>query len=334
MNAITSKPEYTLGQVVKIILIIAAIQAGFFGYSFWAKTDPVSLVNNNLPAVVPSAPTLAYYLTGSWGEGSMKKPMATAVIDRRIYVSDTGNQRVQVFDYNGSPLFKFGSSGEGPGQFRFPYGIAGTPDGRVLVADLYNGSVSIFDAQGQFQGYFAEADPKQDVFEGPAGLYVSGNRVYVSDVRKNRIMVFDLNGQNILEFGDKGSNDGQFASPNAVIVGGGRIYVSDTGNDRIQVFDEQGKFLQSFDGSVDGKSGGSVVNLRGLGLDGQGILYAVSNLTNHIHGLSSDGKPLFTFGEVGAADGQFYLPNGLFVDGQGRIYITDTANARVAVYQN
>lgn len=334
MQAPTVRVQFTVRGVLWALLVTFLVQAGLFAYSFITKTDPVNFVDNRLPAVAPVAPRLAYYITGSWGDGALKKPLAVAVADRRIYVADTNNQRVQVFDYNGRPLFRFGSAGEGPGQFKFPYGLAGLPDSRILVADLYNGSVSSFDNQGKFLGYFGEADPKEGVFEGPAGLFVSGDRIYVSDVRKNQIMVFDAAGKKLLEFGSKGSGEGQFASPNAVAVYKEKIYVADSGNDRIQVFDETGRFLKAITGSKEPGGQGTFVNLRGLGFDGQGIMYAVSSLTNLVQGMDSEGQPLFAFGGVGSGDNQFYIPNGLFVDDQGRIYITDTANARVAVYQN
>ncbi|MHB1404928.1 MAG: hypothetical protein ACYCV0_04955 [Desulfitobacteriaceae bacterium] len=37
---------------------------------------------------------------------------------------------------------------------------------------------------------------------------------------------------------------------------------------------------------------------------------------------------------MGTNDDQFQLPNGLTIDDQGRIYVTDTVNGRLAVYQN
>ena len=76
-----------------------------------------------------------------------------------------------------------------------------------------------------------------------------------------------------------------------------------------------------------------MVNPRGIGIRGD-KLYVVSNLTHIVYTFSLDGERLDeSFGEMGSMDNQFILPNGLFIDDNGRIYITDTANLRVAVWQ-
>jgi hypothetical protein len=59
----------------------------------------------------------------------------------------------------------------------------------------------------------------------------------------------------------------------------------------------------------------------------------VSNLTNYLYGFDKDGKQLFALGGYGGGMDQFNLPNGLFVDENNNIYITDTVNQRVAIYE-
>jgi len=46
-----------------------------------------------------------------------------------------------------------------------------------------------------------------------------------------------------------------------------------------------------------------------------------------------DGMPLGTFGQPGNRVGEFRAPRGLWVDGSNRIYVSDTENARVQVFQ-
>jgi sugar lactone lactonase YvrE len=61
-----------------------------------------------------------------------------------VYVTDTYNHRVQVFDNDGTFLRQWGSFGTDPGQFYRPMGIAVAPDGRIFVGDTWNGRVQIF----------------------------------------------------------------------------------------------------------------------------------------------------------------------------------------------
>jgi sugar lactone lactonase YvrE len=76
------------------------------------------------------------------------------------------------------------------------------------------------------------------------------------------------------------------------------------------------------------------VNPRGLGVDDKGNVFIISNLTHTLFGFDKDNKKLFNIGGYGEGEKQFSLPNGLFLDDAGRIYVTDTMNQRVAVFQS
>jgi DNA-binding beta-propeller fold protein YncE len=61
-----------------------------------------------------------------------------------LYVTDSGNHRVQIFDKNGTFINKLGSEGEGDGQFSKPESIAVDDDGHVYVADTTNNNIQMF----------------------------------------------------------------------------------------------------------------------------------------------------------------------------------------------
>ncbi len=116
----------------------------------------------------------------------------------------------------------------------------------------------------------------------------------------------------------------------------GNLYVVDTGNQRVQVFDKDGKLVKIINGSPEGKGSSVLVNPRGIGIDSRGIVYIVSNLTHFVYGFDKNdmtGKSLFAFGGNGESNSQFSLPNGLYVDENDQVYITDTTNQRVAIYR-
>jgi len=59
------------------------------------------------------------------GDGQLNHPTDVAAApDGRVYVTDSGAQRVQYFLPAGGFLGSFGSPGSGPGQFSDPRGIA------------------------------------------------------------------------------------------------------------------------------------------------------------------------------------------------------------------
>lgn len=318
--------------MVQFLFMIAAL---LFGYLYITNTD---VTVNSLPKVTRGngEPAFVKLIYGKFGGGEFDKPMAVTVAGDRIYVADTNNKRVQVLDRNGNQIKTIGSWGNNPGQFQFPYGIALDSKGRIYVADIYIGGISVFDKDGKFLNYFAEKTPKEKTLLMPAGVYIADDKVYVTDVKRNQVLMFDINGKLLRVLGKKGrTNPGEFNAPNALTIDqDGNLYVVDTGNQRVQVFDKNGKFKKFINGSKDGKGDSIFVNPRGIGVDSRGNLYVVSNLTHFIYVFDKTGKQIYVFGGQGDLDKQFSLPNGLFIDSQDQIYITDTTNQRIAVWQS
>lgn len=75
-------------------------------------------------------------------------PRSIAVTDNEIFVTDTGNERVQVFASDGTFLRAFGGFGTEAGRLIEPVGIAIGPDGNVYVADTGNSRISVFGQDG------------------------------------------------------------------------------------------------------------------------------------------------------------------------------------------
>ena len=100
---------------------------------------------------------LAREVTERINAGEFEEPVGVAIApdtafsgERRAYVVDTWNQRIQVFDASGTFLFKFGSLGSGDGQFDSPWGVAVDASGKIYVTDVFNRRIQVFDASGDF----------------------------------------------------------------------------------------------------------------------------------------------------------------------------------------
>ncbi|MDI6732261.1 MAG: 6-bladed beta-propeller, partial [Candidatus Margulisbacteria bacterium] len=66
-----------------------------------------------------------------------------AVDDRFVYVSDTGNNRVQIFTKKGQFVLAFGKKGSGKGEFNGPVGICLGKKGQIYIADMANHRVQV-----------------------------------------------------------------------------------------------------------------------------------------------------------------------------------------------
>uniref|UniRef100_A0A8C8GM43 RING-type E3 ubiquitin transferase n=1 Tax=Oncorhynchus tshawytscha TaxID=74940 RepID=A0A8C8GM43_ONCTS len=109
-----------------------------------------------------------------------KSPHFVAVNNKNeIIVTDFHNHSVKVYSADGEFLFKFGSHGEGNGQFNAPTGVAVDTNGNVIVADWGNSRIQVFDSAGSFLSYInTSADP----LYGPQGLTLtSDGHVAVAD---------------------------------------------------------------------------------------------------------------------------------------------------------
>lgn len=122
------------------------------------------------------------------------RPMDVTVINKKVYVSDTKNKRIQVFTADGKPAFIIGKEGSNQGEFLFPYGLTSDDAKNLYVADLYTKKISIFDSQGKFLKYFTVAD-KNIVLDGVGGIRIVDKKLYVTDINKGKVYEFTLDGK-------------------------------------------------------------------------------------------------------------------------------------------
>ena len=269
----------------------------------------------------PVAPDRTFGEPGS-APGQFAEPRGIAVdAHGSVYVADTKNHRIQVFDGTGRFLRSMGAKGNGDGQLNEPNGVAVDENGDVWVADTWNNRIVQFAADGRFQKAFA--DPDKALF-GPRGILVSRGTVYVTDTGNKRVIRFDRQGRHIGDWGSDGNHPGQFVEPVGIAAdAAGRIAIADTGNHRVQVFDPEGKFLREFrvNGWKDfytephlvvGPSDSVIVT------DSWGARCA-----------SYDANGNFT--RSWATDG-LRAPTGIALDTFGRLYVTDRATNKVVVW--
>ncbi|MDH5466482.1 MAG: 6-bladed beta-propeller [Candidatus Aminicenantes bacterium] len=71
--------------------------------------------------------------------------------DGNIYVLDSGNHRLQVFDKNGKYLRTIGKRGQGPGEFNTPLCLQLDDEtGNIFVTDYMSMTIIIFEKEGKY----------------------------------------------------------------------------------------------------------------------------------------------------------------------------------------
>lgn len=130
--------------------------------------------------------------TQGTGIGNFNYPTNLCIAsDRRIYVTDSMNFRVQVFDSDGNYVSHFGRHGDGTGDFSKPKGIAVDSDGNIYVVDAHFDAVQIFDQQGKVLLVFGSSGRREGEFTLPAGIFIdSSDTIYVADSYNRRIQMF------------------------------------------------------------------------------------------------------------------------------------------------
>ena len=133
----------------------------------------------------------------------------------------------------------------------------------------------------------------------------------------------------ILKKGIKGEGEGELNDPYMVTTDPqtGNIYVVNRGNDCVLVFSSEGEYLFTFGNKVAGWMNRPI----SIAIS-EDKVYVTQEFDNCINAYELDGTYLCKFGEEGAEDGQLNTPLGMAINYLGDIYVCDSKNNRVAVY--
>ncbi|MBC7289181.1 MAG: NHL repeat-containing protein, partial [Armatimonadetes bacterium] len=166
---------------------------------------------------------------GQWGSGGSQLAGPQDVAwspDGYLYVADTLNNRVAVFDRAGRWVRQFGSLGEGQGRLFHPNAIAVSTDA-VFVAqpDGARGRVTMFDLQGNYVRQWQTERPIRDLALGDKGQIVAL-------VEGMGVVTYNALGD-VLDVMPWSTYRGATpANPSAFSIDGSQMAVADTGNCR------------------------------------------------------------------------------------------------------
>ena len=126
------------------------------------------------------------------GEFNLALQVTTAP-DGTVYVTDSGNFRVQAFDPDGTHKMSFGTVGRKVGNFARPKGVATDAEGNIYVVDSAFGNFQIFNEKAQLLMFVGQRgqSPAPGHYMLPAGIAVDEDgRVYMVDQFFRKVDIF------------------------------------------------------------------------------------------------------------------------------------------------
>jgi DNA-binding beta-propeller fold protein YncE len=121
------------------------------------------------------------------GEFNRAEGLATDAADR-LYVADSCNHRLQVFDPNGRWLASYGRAGTGLGELSYPYDVCVDAAGNQFVCEFGNSRLQVFDPQHRPVEIIGGAGSAPGRFSNPWSIALdSAGNLYVADALNHRV---------------------------------------------------------------------------------------------------------------------------------------------------
>jgi len=186
------------------------------------------------------------------------------------------------------------------------------------------------DKDVQKEGAWKDAllgEEKNNALVRPYGCATDAEgRIYATDV--GRVFVFDKKNRKLSFIGDE-ANTGKLAVPLGIAISReGKVYVADSARKRVFIYDAKWNFVTAF-----GKAG-ELDSPTGVAIDEKRGRLFVADAKKHevmVYSLD-DGKLLKTIGGRGEDQGKFNYPTNVLLDKEGNLYVTDTGNFRIQIF--
>ncbi|XP_033106663.1 tripartite motif-containing protein 2-like [Anneissia japonica] len=172
----------------------------------------------------------------SFGKGIIKYPIGLTVNNelRVLYVADDETHCVFKFNVDdGSLLGKIGSEGSEVCQMNEPQDVTLTKEGHVIVADLVNQRIQMFDASGRFMRILVGQGGEDSEIVNPYGVTMDEDENLIVS-SNHKVQLFDKNGMFI-----KRIDDGGLDIPCGITVISKRprrVAVADHGANNVKIF--------------------------------------------------------------------------------------------------
>lgn len=172
------------------------------------------------------------------GRGQLTRPTGLAFDGQRglLFVADTAQNDIKVYDGTGQLVNTFGGAGEREGNLNGPT-LMTFADKHLYVTDTLNARVQVYDSEGIHVRSFGERGLNVGNMVRPKGVAVSDGIVYVVESYYGHLLAYDQKGQLLLGMNSNGMKGDRFMLPSGVWTDSkGKVYLADMFNGRVVVF--------------------------------------------------------------------------------------------------
>ncbi len=285
---------------------------------------------------------------GSKGEGRGQFTSPSGIVYWRgyLYIADTQNQRLQVFElqteqsrhsqvalFQGeTPLIEYVES-HYVSNFIRDLSVLGENE---LYA-LSDSKGCIFKDSPERKVLGMNGDNLSELLMPKSFTVKDSGEILVADTKNNRVQFLNADGSYGYKFGVKGRNQSQFNQLGGIAVNkDGYIYVADTKNHRVQVFNRDGIYLDSFGEKTvfldDGNpTPGTFLEPTSLEFDSQGNLFVLDYRNKRVQIFNSSGKFLSQIFLKGLKN-EFQDPVDIAVDENDYLYVADRGDHSIKIF--
>jgi DNA-binding beta-propeller fold protein YncE len=189
-----------------------AVAVGADGVIYVADT-----VREEVIAFESGGEVLRRYRSSSAGS---YRPVALALSDSRLYVSDMVQHRVDVYaTATGQYLDSIGRPGGDEGEFYYPAGLALGSAGQLYVSDMMNSRIQVFDRDGRYTHSVGSPGGRYGNLGKPKDVAVaSDGTLWIADAEFACLHLFNSAGRLLLVIGGVDDRLAKTALPNGVAV--------------------------------------------------------------------------------------------------------------------
>lgn len=219
-------------------------------------------------------------------------------------------------------------------NFSQPSDVSVSKDGLIYVLDGVNNKVKVFNKEGKFIFSFGKKGSTNGRFNFPMGIDIDDTgKIYVADSGNHRVQIFNPTGRFIAKIDVPPRIKEADPTDVAVNDDSKMLYVADNDNHHIVVYDLTDRELYQ-------TIGGPGIDIREfrypfmLALSRENYLLVTDVVNTRVHEYNPEGLFVTFIGGWGVEKGNFFRPDGVAVDNDNRMFVSDGYMGVIQVFKN